>query len=79
MLSVFVPTTPNPTTGWYAVIPEDEVVNLSMSIEDAFKIVVSGGIVAPTTALTPLVIPKERKLEVKYEEAHREAVPMEEV
>ena len=49
VLSVFIPTTPNPTTGWYAVVPEDEVVNLSMSIEDAFKIVVSGGIVAPNT------------------------------
>nr|WP_199322444.1 MULTISPECIES: DUF502 domain-containing protein [Calothrix] len=49
MLSVFIPTTPNPTTGWYAVVPEDEVVNLSMSIEDAFKIIVSGGIVAPNT------------------------------
>lgn len=47
MLSVFIPTTPNPTTGWYVIVPEDEVVNLSMSIEDAFKIVVSGGIVSP--------------------------------
>jgi uncharacterized membrane protein len=55
MLSVFIPTTPNPTTGWYAVVPEDEVVNLSMSIEDAFKIVVSGGIVAPNPSLLPVV------------------------
>jgi uncharacterized membrane protein len=51
MLSVFIPTTPNPTTGWYAIVPEDEVVNLSISIEDAFKIVVSGGIVAPNNVL----------------------------
>lgn len=54
MLSVFIPTTPNPTTGWYAVVPEDEVVNLSMSVEDAFKVIVSGGIVAPNTPLAPL-------------------------
>lgn len=47
MLSVFVPTTPNPTTGWYAVVPESTVINLSMPIEDAFKIIVSGGIVSP--------------------------------
>lgn len=60
MLSVFIPTTPNPTTGWYAVVPEDEVVNLSMSIEDAFKVVISGGIVAPSTPMPPLVLPKER-------------------
>jgi uncharacterized membrane protein len=53
MLSVFIPTTPNPTTGWYAIIPEDEVVNVSMSIEDAFKIVVSGGIVSPGLVVSP--------------------------
>jgi uncharacterized membrane protein len=47
MLSVFIPTTPNPTTGWYAVVPESEVINLAMSVEDAFKVVISGGIVAP--------------------------------
>lgn len=63
MLSVFVPTTPNPTTGWYAVVPEDEVINLSMSIEDAFKVIVSGGIVAPNAQLAPLPIAKELQLE----------------
>lgn len=62
MLNVFIPTTPNPTTGWYAIVPEDEVVNLSMSIEDAFKVIISGGIVSPSpSTLMPLIIPKERK------------------
>lgn len=51
VLSVFIPTTPNPTTGWYAVVPEDEVITLSMSIEDAFKILISGGIVSPGSSL----------------------------
>jgi uncharacterized membrane protein len=50
MLSIFIPTTPNPTTGWYAIVPEDETLNLSMSIEDAFKVVISGGIVSPTAS-----------------------------
>lgn len=54
VISVFIPTTPNPTTGWYAVVPEDEVINLSMSIEDAFKVVISGGIVAPSTLINSL-------------------------
>jgi uncharacterized membrane protein len=54
MISVFIPTTPNPTTGWYAVVPENEVITLSMSIEDAFKVVVSGGIVSPTS-MGPLI------------------------
>jgi uncharacterized membrane protein len=47
MLSVFIPTTPNPTSGWYAIVPEDEVINLAISIEDAFKVLISGGIVNP--------------------------------
>lgn len=63
VLSVFIPTTPNPTTGWYAVIPEHEVINLSISIEEAFKIIVSGGIVAPNSPLPNLVIANEHKLE----------------
>lgn len=78
VLSVFIPTTPNPATGWYAVVPEDEVVNLSLSIEDAFKIIVSGGIVASNTSPTPLAIPKERKLEMPPKEAKRQILPLEE-
>ncbi len=45
MLNLFIPTTPNPTTGWYAVARARDVVNLTMSVEDAFKVIVSGGIV----------------------------------
>lgn len=76
VLSVFVPTTPNPTTGWYAVVPEDEVVNLSISIEDAFKIIVSGGIVAPNTPVPSLVM--AHKVEVPSTE-ERKIMPMEEI
>ncbi len=76
MLSVFIPTTPNPTTGWYAVVPEKDVVNLSMSIEEAFKILISGGIVSPNAALPPLEIPKERKIEAR--EKKRQVIPVEE-
>lgn len=58
MLSVFIPTTPNPTTGWYAVVSEEEVITLSMPIEDAFKVIISGGIVSPDlgkpTSLPPV-------------------------
>ncbi|NJL47586.1 MAG: DUF502 domain-containing protein [Leptolyngbyaceae cyanobacterium SM2_5_2] len=57
MLSVFVPTTPNPTSGWYAVVPETDVINLAISIEDAFKVILSGGIVGPNLAAA---IPPER-------------------
>jgi uncharacterized membrane protein len=53
MLSVFIPTTPNPTTGWYAIVPENEVMNLSVSVEEAFKVVVSGGIVGTSALVDP--------------------------
>ncbi|BAQ62880.1 transporter [Geminocystis sp. NIES-3708] len=49
VLSIFIPTTPNPTSGWYAVIPAEEVITLSLSIEDAFKVLISGGIVSPNS------------------------------
>jgi uncharacterized membrane protein len=44
LLSVFVPTTPNPTTGYYVMLPEDEVTELPIAIEEAFKIIMSGGL-----------------------------------
>lgn len=50
MLSVFIPTTPNPTSGWYAVVSEDDILNLSISVEEAFKVLLSGGIVGPNLA-----------------------------
>jgi uncharacterized membrane protein len=46
LLSLFIPTSPNPTTGWYSLAPESDVVDLDIPIEDAFKMVISGGIVA---------------------------------
>ncbi|MFB2917795.1 MULTISPECIES: DUF502 domain-containing protein [Aerosakkonema] len=65
MLSIFIPTTPNPTTGWYAIVSEDEVIDLAISVEDAFKVVVSGGIVSPSplTPMSSLSALKEPKLE----------------
>ena len=53
MVSVFIPTTPNPTSGWYAMVPEKETIDLTISIEDAFKVLISGGIVSPTSIDSP--------------------------
>ena len=47
MMNVFVPTTPNPTSGFYILIPEDELIILNMTVEDAFKLIISGGIFSP--------------------------------
>jgi len=47
VVNVFVPTTPNPTSGFILMVPEKDTIPLSMSVEDAFKLVVSGGMVTP--------------------------------
>ena len=46
-LSIYVPTTPNPTSGFFLMVPQSEVVNLSMSVDEALKYVISMGVVAP--------------------------------
>ncbi len=49
MVNVFVPTTPNPTSGFLLFIPKEDAVELEMSVEDAIKLVVSAGMVVPPT------------------------------
>ncbi|NIP32207.1 MAG: DUF502 domain-containing protein [Candidatus Dadabacteria bacterium] len=46
LLSIFVPNTPNPTSGYYLMLPEKEVQEVSISVEDAFKVIISGGLAA---------------------------------
>lgn len=46
-VNVFLPTTPNPTSGFLLFVPKDDVVFLSMPVEDAIKMVISAGIVTP--------------------------------
>jgi uncharacterized membrane protein len=43
MINVFIPTSPNPTSGFLLMVPESEVIKLDMSIDDGLKLVVSGG------------------------------------
>ena len=47
LLAVFVPTSPNPTSGWLLLIPKNDVIALDMSVDDAFKMVISGGVLIP--------------------------------
>lgn len=48
-VNVFVPTTPNPTSGFLLFCPKDDLIYLKMTVEQALKLVVSGGIVTPET------------------------------
>ncbi|MEM9781252.1 MAG: DUF502 domain-containing protein [Pseudomonadota bacterium] len=49
LVSVFLPTTPNPTSGFLLFVPRSDVILLEMSIEDAAKMVISAGLVVPPT------------------------------
>lgn len=49
-INLFIPTTPNPTSGFFIMVPEDDVRPLPISIEKAFKLIISGGIVQDASA-----------------------------
>ena len=46
-INVFIPTTPNPTSGLFIIVPKEQVKFLKMSVEDGMKLVISGGSVIP--------------------------------
>jgi uncharacterized membrane protein len=48
VICCFVPTTPNPTSGFIVLVPKDEVIELDMQVDEAIKMVVSLGVVVPT-------------------------------
>ncbi len=50
-LSLYVPTTPNPTSGFFLMVPRSDVVALRMSVDEALKYIISMGVVAPPAAL----------------------------
>ncbi len=50
LVSVFIPTTPNPTTGFLVMMPKEDLINLDMKAEEAFKYVVSCAMILPKGA-----------------------------
>jgi uncharacterized membrane protein len=54
-LSVYVPTTPNPTSGFFLMVPRADVIVLQMSVDEALKYVISMGVVAPPMHFVPPV------------------------
>ena len=61
IINVFVPTTPNPTSGFLVFAPKDQIIELTMTIEEGLKFAISGGSVAPPY----LPSDNERKIEVQ--------------
>jgi len=56
-ISVFVPTTPNPTSGFLVLVPESEVTKLDMSVAEGIKFIVSLGAIPPESPLAPRALP----------------------
>lgn len=52
-VSVYVPTTPNPTSGFFLMLPRADVVELDMTVDEALKYIISMGVVAPPAAAKP--------------------------
>lgn len=47
IINIYVPTTPNPTSGFFIMLPKNDVIELNMSVDEAFKLIISTGVVAP--------------------------------
>lgn len=47
IINIFIPTTPNPTSGFFIMLPRDDVIELSMSVDDGLKMIVSMGVIVP--------------------------------
>ena len=47
IINIYVPTTPNPTSGFFIMLPKTDVIELDMSVDEAFKLIISTGVVTP--------------------------------
>ena len=47
LVNIYVPTTPNPTSGFFIMLPKTEIIELDMSVDEAFKLIISTGVVEP--------------------------------
>ena len=74
VLNIFLPTTPNPTSGFLLFVPEDDVLILDMKVEEGIKMVMSGGIVTPPDRrpATEQVTPKVSAKTFEAIDIHRE-------
>ena len=67
VISIFLPSTPNPTTGFLLFVPKSDVIPLNLSVEEALKLVISGGAIVPSSPIsggrTPPKITQESDIE----------------
>lgn len=60
-LPVFIPTTPNPTSGYLLLVPEEELMEMNLTVEWAMKVIISGGIVSPKVRVINAIDRKNKK------------------
>jgi uncharacterized membrane protein len=69
LVHVYVPTSPNPTSGYFLLVPEREVTSVDITVEEAMKLIVSGGLYSPSTPLTSALNPDPKWSQVKQPDA----------
>jgi len=60
--NVFIPTTPNPTSGFFLMVPREEVIELDMSVDEGLKLLLSVGVVVPEPKKDRVTDPRVRRL-----------------
>jgi uncharacterized membrane protein len=60
--NVFIPTTPNPTSGFFLMVPREDVIELDMSVDDGLKMLLSVGVVVPEPKKDRVTDPRVRRL-----------------
>lgn len=65
VVNVYVPTTPNPTSGFFLFVPESDIIPLSMSVEDGMKMIISGGFYTPNSHETGILTETGEQKEIK--------------
>ena len=75
MVSVFMPTTPNPTSGYLLIVNRRDVVELSMTVEEAMKLVISGGAVVPEERVGEFVKRQAERMTPAVDEEQPESTP----
>jgi uncharacterized membrane protein len=69
LIHVYVPTSPNPTSGYFLLVPEREVISVDISIEEAMKLIVSGGLYTPSGAMASALKGEPKWSQVKQPDA----------
>lgn len=73
VVNVFLPTTPNPTSGFLLLIPKKDLVTLEMSVDDAIKMIISGGILTPPDRALPESVPQAGKNAGRLKDERKES------